>query len=127
MGFGMRLLCLPLLIGVLIAGSSDLSGQTVAKRLLPPPGGGCVDGDSDGYGSPGDRSCPNGPETDCNDADGTINPGAVDDCDGIDNDCDGLKDEDDPEEGATCRTGLPGICDNGFLTCALGDLVCEPA
>ena len=29
--------------------------------------GDCMDLDNDGYGSPGDPSCPNGSETDCDD------------------------------------------------------------
>ncbi|MDJ0785896.1 MAG: MopE-related protein [Myxococcota bacterium] len=53
----------------------------------------CTDSDGDGYGSPGDPSCPNGPETDCDDDDDTIYPGATEICDGEDNDCDGPVDE----------------------------------
>lgn len=37
--------------------------------------GNCIDGDTDGYGNPGDPSCPNGPETDCDDTDPAIYPG----------------------------------------------------
>jgi M6 family metalloprotease-like protein len=49
----------------------------------------CVDTDEDGYGSPGDASCPNGAQTDCNDGDGAINPGAAEiPADGTDQDCD---------------------------------------
>jgi predicted CxxxxCH...CXXCH cytochrome family protein len=48
----------------------------------------CTDNDGDGYGSNGDITCANGTEIDCNDADGTINPGASDvNCNGIDEDC----------------------------------------
>ena len=35
----------------------------------------CTDNDNDGYGSPGDASCPNGAQTDCNDGDDSIYPG----------------------------------------------------
>ncbi|MFM1804164.1 MAG: hypothetical protein RL136_1043, partial [Planctomycetota bacterium] len=57
-----------------------------------------TDADGDGYGT-GEpvNACaqPSGTATvagDCNDADGAINPGAIDDCDAVDNDCDGSVD-----------------------------------
>lgn len=52
----------------------------------------CVDDDGDGYGNPGDASCPY-PHADCDDTDGDINPGATEFHDGFDNDCDGQIDE----------------------------------
>ncbi|SEA16467.1 putative metal-binding motif-containing protein [Microbulbifer marinus] len=36
----------------------------------------CSDADGDGYGSPGNVACSAGPETDCDDTDAAINPGA---------------------------------------------------
>ena len=61
-----------------------------------------ADADADGYGEATSsvRACsaPAGygaDDTDCDDADGAINPGATEACDGIDNDCDGLVDDDD--------------------------------
>ncbi len=63
-------------------------------------GGGptCNDDDGDGYGDPGDASCPGGAQADCDDTNAAINPGAAEDClDGIDNDCDGNADEWDPD------------------------------
>ena len=36
----------------------------------------CNDLDGDGYGDPGNLACAAGPETDCDDTDATINPGA---------------------------------------------------
>lgn len=46
----------------------------------------CTDTDGDGYGAPGSPSCDE-PEEDCNDADASINPGAAEVCDSIDQDC----------------------------------------
>jgi hypothetical protein len=49
----------------------------------------CVDHDNDGYGAPGDASCPQGAATDCDDLDSSVHPGAPELCDGRDNDCSG--------------------------------------
>ncbi|MBW3015318.1 putative metal-binding motif-containing protein [Candidatus Woesearchaeota archaeon] len=58
----------------------------------------CSDNDGDGYGSPGDANCPNGPETDCDDGNPAINPGATEDCTQfLDQDCDGLNAGLDPD------------------------------
>lgn len=61
-----------------------------------------LDHDGDGYGNPfvGDRRCFDGDgyvsnDSDCNDAEITINPDALEICDGIDNDCDLLVDDQD--------------------------------
>ena len=60
------------------------------------------DQDGDGYGdaSSSVEECQSLPgyvsdDTDCDDADAAINPGAAEICDGFDNDCDGLVDADD--------------------------------
>jgi hypothetical protein len=45
-------------------------------------------------------------------------------CDGVDNDCDGDVDDGNPGGGATCGTGLPGVCSPGTLACTGGTLVC---
>ena len=44
-----------------------------------------TDGDGDGFDN----------ESDCNDLDASINPGAEELCDNLDNNCDGLVDDDD--------------------------------
>ncbi|RJQ47630.1 MAG: hypothetical protein C4538_05005, partial [Nitrospiraceae bacterium] len=50
----------------------------------------CTDNDADGYGNPGDPSCPNGAATDCNDTKSYINPGRPDtNCNGVDDNCNG--------------------------------------
>ena len=45
-------------------------------------------------------------------------------CNGVDDDCDGRIDEDDPELGEGCSTGLPGPCWQGRLRCEEGALAC---
>lgn len=45
-------------------------------------------------------------------------------CDGLDNDCDGTPDNGEPEAGAACSTGLPGVCDPGLTKCSGGQLSC---
>ena len=74
----------------------DISNADLSIVSVP----GCNDVDEDGYGSPGDPSCPNGAEEDCDDGNADINPGATEICnDFVDNDCDGLVDGDDPDCG----------------------------
>jgi gliding motility-associated-like protein len=60
-----------------------------------------VDADADGYGDVNDTgvtSCTQPPGTvdnngDCDDANSSVNPGAIEICDGIDNNCDGIIEE----------------------------------
>jgi hypothetical protein len=61
-----------------------------------------ADSDGDGYGDAGSSTeacaAPSGfveDDTDCDDSDATVNPGANERCDEQDNDCDGLVDDDD--------------------------------
>ncbi len=67
-----------------------------------------ADTDGDGYGDAGDSvvscSAPSGyvaDDTDCDDDDSAVNPGATEYCDGIDNDCDADTDEDDAADAST--------------------------
>ena len=84
----------------------------------------CNDSDGDGYGNPGDASCPNGGQTDCNDNNASIHPGATETCNGTDDDCDGQVDE-----GGVC----PEDCDNnqdddgdGLVDCNDPDCTNDP-
>ncbi len=45
-------------------------------------------------------------------------------CDGQDNDCNGTADDGNPGGGASCSTGLPGVCDTGATACQGGSLAC---
>ncbi|MDD9954197.1 MAG: DUF4215 domain-containing protein [Candidatus Woesearchaeota archaeon] len=72
----------------------------------------CTDGDNDGFAVEGGTCGP----VDCDDGDGTVNPGAAEVCtDNIDHDCDGEPNCDDPD----CATA--GVCTSctGPYECAL--------
>lgn len=65
----------------------------------------CVDLDGDGYGAPGDPTCPGGGEEDCDDDNPAVHPGVQEGppegptCENqLDDDCDGLIDLDDVED-----------------------------
>jgi hypothetical protein len=47
-------------------------------------------------------------------------------CNGLDDDCDGVVDNGDPGSGATCATGLDGICATGIEHCIIGTVSCMP-
>jgi len=61
-----------------------------------------LDTDGDGYGTTAVPACSQPPTTsilagDCDDGSPTVHPGAVEDCNGVDDDCDGTTDEEDAE------------------------------
>lgn len=67
---------------IVVVGST--ASDPVYFEVIP-----CSDNDDDGYGFPGDPSCPE-PEEDCDDGDPSIYPSADEICgDGIDSNCDG--------------------------------------
>jgi parallel beta-helix repeat protein len=92
-----------------------------ADEYYPTPS--CVDNDGDGYGYPGDASCPNGSAEDCNDADNAIYPGASEVCDGKINDCDRPTADDGEDEtwlGDPTNCGTGECASTGELDCVGG-------
>ena len=99
-----------------------------------------IDDDCDGQideGNPGGgASCNTGQAGRC--AAGTLtcingslickrnNEPAPETCNGLDDDCDGQVDEGNPGGGATCNTGMAGVCAQGTMTCMNGSLGCKP-
>ncbi|MEW6434085.1 MAG: putative metal-binding motif-containing protein [Myxococcota bacterium] len=91
-----------------------------------------VDADVDGYGAQGSAavsSC--GPvsgrvtnNSDCNDMNPAIKPGAAESCNNVDDNCNGQVDEGNPGGGAACSTGQSGVCAAGTLTCTSGTVTC---
>ena len=72
-------------------------------------GGSCTDADNDNYFA--ESNCGTG--VDCNDADASVNEGAVEVCDdGIDNDCDGMIDCSDNECDSQCNPTSPEVCND---------------
>jgi hypothetical protein len=51
-------------------------------------------------------------------------PASAEVCDGLDNNCNGKVDENNPEGGQPCASGLQGVCSAGITTCKAGSLVC---
>ncbi|MCB9761450.1 MAG: putative metal-binding motif-containing protein [Alphaproteobacteria bacterium] len=91
------------------------------------------DGDGDGYGDADDArlACtqPSGTvsdDTDCDDDDGAVNPGATEVCNGIDDDCDALTDDDDGD--VDLSTGSDWYTDgdgDGYGDAASSTVACD--
>ncbi|HEV8336860.1 MAG TPA: putative metal-binding motif-containing protein [Candidatus Polarisedimenticolia bacterium] len=80
------------------------SGIHIFINQSPFPGS-CQDLDGDGFGSPGDPSCPSGAVDDCDDGNPMISPLASDGCDGVENNCDLRDGSNDDLDGYTTCTG----------------------
>ncbi|NPC78033.1 hypothetical protein HPC49_07175 [Pyxidicoccus fallax] len=90
------------------------------------------DGDMDGFGDEyvTEQACEPSPgfveELDCDDYAATIHPGALEQCNGMDDDCDGAVDDGNPSGGESCSTGQQGVCAAGLTACTNGSVVCQP-
>jgi len=101
----------------------DCDGQTDEEGALD-----CVawfrDQDGDGFGEPGTSRCLCGADglwrsrldTDCDDSNAAIRPGATEVCNGRDDNCDGRTDEAFPQLGTGCDQDGDG-CPNGTWVC----------
>ncbi|MEK7649610.1 MAG: putative metal-binding motif-containing protein [Patescibacteria group bacterium] len=72
----------------------------------------CVDNDNDEY------CLGQGPGKDCNDANASVNPGVVEQCNNIDDNCINGTDEDFPGKGAVCWRLVGTACWRGESRCA---------
>ena len=87
-------------------GTSSGSTNAESNNTSPPPAP--VDEDGDGFAA----------DNDCNDQDASINPEAIEVCDGIDNDCDGVTDPSTSEDSSVWYRDADG---DGFDT----DIDCD--
>ena len=93
------------------------------------------DADADGYGDASSPvlACelPTGAavlSTDCDDADGAVNPGAAERCNLVDDDCDGLADDDDPSVDTTGEpTSYADADTDGYGDSATATVTCDVA
>ena len=96
-------------------GFDDDCDGTVDESTALDAGDWYGDGDGDGYGDASSSitacSAPSGhvaDDTDCDDGDAAVNPGASELCDGVDNDCDGTVDESDASDASTWYADVDG-------------------
>jgi hypothetical protein len=121
------------LVDVVVYGPDSIvvdPGRTLSLEPSSPDGTGAKQwctgrvpyGDSGNFGTPGlpntwcdgDNDGKAEDQGDCNDADGAVQPGAKENCNGIDDDCDGETDEDvTPTQGCLAQ----GICAGTFPEC----------
>ena len=101
---------------------NDEGGDTAGQVYLVLGVATCADVDGDGYGYPGDASCPNGADEDCDDADEDIYPGADEYCNAVDDDCDGTIDEDDAFD---VSTWYEDDDDDGYGNVQVSDIDCD--
>ena len=82
----------------------------IANVMDPDPF--CLDPDGDGYGLPGDASCPNGPAADCDCSSAAAYPGAPEICDRKDDNCDMIVPSDEIDGDGDDVTLCEGDCND---------------
>lgn len=102
--------------GTVDEGCSCQDGKTQSCYSGPPATQGV------GLCKPGLQTCAGGKWGACQ---GEVVPAAQETCDGLDNDCDEQVDEGNPGGGASCSTGLLGVCALGTETCKNGKIECS--
>ncbi len=92
---------------------------TMLLTACPPNGDtGSVDLDGDGYGA----------DEDCDDSDASVNPGASEICNGVDDDCDGLVDDEDVDVDRSAGTASWADSDgDGYGDADSETVLCDPA
>ena len=73
----------------------------------------CLDGDGDGFGSPGHADCPAGAEEDCDDGDAAVHPDATEACNGQDDNCNNGIPPWERDEDGDGEMACAGDCDDG--------------
>jgi alpha-tubulin suppressor-like RCC1 family protein len=88
------------------------------------------DGDGDGFGDEyvSVEACTAPPgfveELDCDDFTPTTHPGAMEECNGVDDNCDATVDDGNPGGNQACSTQQSGVCAAGTTSCIQGAVIC---
>ncbi len=108
-------------------GESEGEGEGEGEGPVEGEGEGPAEGEGEGTPAEGEGEGPaegEGEGAAEGEGEGPVCEPIAETCNGEDDDCDGMVDEDDPELGSSCSTGLPGPCWQGRMRCQGGQMVC---